>query len=236
MRCVQSNRLIVYPLILTKSQIQVPIDINLVLSTVDDCLHFVTEFFEVISQSAPHIYHSALLLAPKTSIVQKLYGQQLCSPAARVVTGIRDSWDSCSASHRGITNITYAAWSPCGKFIAVCFEDRIGIQDSTTLERVSDLKLPTGHMKATPQTLAFSPDGYILACTYKPVIEPNSSVLFPNISANTHLYTQVKCMCIPLYYCLGCSNRCDHQGDCYLAAGRGSVLQRSDHNHSHHFT
>ena len=169
-------------------QIQVPINVNPLFNTTSDCLRFVTEFFEVISQSAPHIYYSALLLAPPSSVVHRLYGQ-LCSPAARIVNGIPDSWDSCTASHGGITRVSHAAWSPCGKFIAVCFEGRIGIQDSTTLERVSDLRLPTGHMKAIPQLLAFSPDGHLLTCTYHPVIEPNLSVPFPNIFVHTHLYT-----------------------------------------------
>ncbi|KAF9644482.1 hypothetical protein BDM02DRAFT_3150283, partial [Thelephora ganbajun] len=40
----------------------------------NDCFRFVTGFFEVIEESAPHIYHSALPLSPQTSIVRKLYG------------------------------------------------------------------------------------------------------------------------------------------------------------------
>jgi hypothetical protein len=35
------------------------------LELADDCFYFVTTFFEVIGASAPHIYHSALVLAPK---------------------------------------------------------------------------------------------------------------------------------------------------------------------------
>jgi len=63
------------------------------LNTATDCLHFVTKFFEVISQSAPHIYHSALLLAPQSSIVRKLYSQEINSIVRRVVTGVPSSWD-----------------------------------------------------------------------------------------------------------------------------------------------
>jgi len=54
------------------------------LDLTNDCFRFVTGFFDVISLSAPHIYHSALLLSPKKSIVQKLYGPQV-NPLARVV-------------------------------------------------------------------------------------------------------------------------------------------------------
>ncbi|KAF9645707.1 hypothetical protein BDM02DRAFT_3065560, partial [Thelephora ganbajun] len=38
-----------------------------------DCFRFVTGFFEVIDESAPHIYHSALAVSPQTSMVRKLY-------------------------------------------------------------------------------------------------------------------------------------------------------------------
>ena len=46
------------------------------LATARDCFHFVTRFFEVIKLSAPHIYHSALELSPKSSIIQKHYHHQ----------------------------------------------------------------------------------------------------------------------------------------------------------------
>ena len=188
MRYVLSDNLVVGPQTLTCTQIQIPIDVNPLLHTTADCLRFVTEFFEVISQSAPHIYHSALLLAPPSSVVQKLYGEMVCSPA-RVLTGIPDSWDSCTASLGGTTGVNDAAWSPCGKFVAICFEDRVGVQDSTTLERVSDLRLPTGLVRFTPESLAFSPDGHMLACTYEPVVEPNVSVHSSYNGIYTHLHT-----------------------------------------------
>ncbi|KAF9645715.1 hypothetical protein BDM02DRAFT_3067637, partial [Thelephora ganbajun] len=38
-----------------------------------DCFRFVTGFFEVIDESAAHIYHSALAVSPQTSMVRKLY-------------------------------------------------------------------------------------------------------------------------------------------------------------------
>ena len=68
-------------------------DVTSLLNTATDCLYFVTSFFEVISQSAPHIYHSALLLAPQSSIIQKLYGQETHSMVKRIVTGAPSSWD-----------------------------------------------------------------------------------------------------------------------------------------------
>ena len=148
---------------LTQIQIHKPADVSAVLSTAADCLRFVTEFFEVISQSAPHIYHSALLLAPQLSIIRKLYSQQICSPRARVVTGIPDSWDSCTASTGVSTESCCATWSPCGKFVAVSSGGGVEILDSNTLERLSVLRFNVV-MAWFIQSLVFSPDGCLLAC------------------------------------------------------------------------
>ena len=45
----------------------------LTLDLANDCFRFVTGCFEVINASALHIHHSALVLAPKNSIVRELY-------------------------------------------------------------------------------------------------------------------------------------------------------------------
>ena len=153
-------------LTLTKSQIQEPTNTNILLDTAADCLRFVTEFFEVISQSAPHIYHSALLLTPQSSIVWKLYNQQIYS-LARVVIGMPASWDSCTATARTMDKVHHAVWSPCGQFIATGFLGMVLVQDSNTLERLSTLKPPNSLSNYLPVSLTFSPDGNLLACAYK---------------------------------------------------------------------
>ncbi|KAF9645858.1 hypothetical protein BDM02DRAFT_3064500, partial [Thelephora ganbajun] len=43
------------------------------LDLANDCFRFVTGFFEVIEESAAHIYHSALPVSPQISLVWKLY-------------------------------------------------------------------------------------------------------------------------------------------------------------------
>ena len=138
-------------------------DTDPLLGLSTDCLRFVTEFFEVISQSAPHIYHSALQLAPQSSIVRKLYCQQIGSPMARIVTGIPSSWDSCTASAGDVTG-GCAVWSPCGNSIAVGSIGKVTIHDSNTLECLSILKSPQEFESI--QLLAFSPDGCLLVCSY----------------------------------------------------------------------
>ena len=159
-------RVILGLLIFTKSWIQVSVDVSTLLDTAADCLRFVTEFFDIISKSGPHIYHSALQLTPQSSIVWKLYSQQIHSPVLKVVAGVPASWDSCTASAGAPAGVEHATWSPCGLFVAVVFEGTVQIQDSNTLERVSVLKPPAYPIHPFPKFLAFSPSGCLLACSY----------------------------------------------------------------------
>ena len=143
------------------------INVDSLLNATADCLRFVTRFFEIISQSGPHIYHSALQLTPQSSFVWKLYNQQIHS-VARVAIGAPASWDSCIARVETTQKIHCAVWSPCGQFIAVGVGITIEIRDSTTLERVSVLKPPSNPCCSTYyfayDLLTFSPDGCLLAC------------------------------------------------------------------------
>ena len=148
--------------VFTQSQAQATADIKILLETITDCLRFVTEFFEVISESGPHIYHSALQLAPHSSIVRRLYGDWIHSPLLRVAIGVPTSWDACVASSGFSTAVRGAAWSPCGRFVALGLEVATEIRDSNTLEISSILKPP--YARFAPQSLIFSPDGRMLAC------------------------------------------------------------------------
>lgn len=187
---------------LIRSQIQASNDVSSLLDTTIDCFRFVTEFFDVIRQSGPHIYHSALLLAPRSSIIRNLYSQRICSPVSKVVTGVPAEWDSCTASAGTTTEVRHATWSPCGQFIAACFDDAIQIRDSNTLERVSELKPSSNRPGEIPKFLAFSPDGRLLACLYQ---APDWLATFPVFvlvltSAQEHANL-----------CLGYPDRCGHQ-------------------------
>ena len=154
-------------LTLTRNQIRGSVDVDFLLDTTTDCLRFVTGFFDVIQQSGPHIYHSALPLAPLSSVVRKLYSQQICSPVTKIVTGIPALWDLCTASVGGATKFSGVIWSPSGRFIATGLGKTIQIRDSNTLERVSVLNFPTSHTGMCLVPLAFSADGRLLACKYQ---------------------------------------------------------------------
>ena len=163
----------------SRFDIQVSVDVNTLKDTVADCLRFVTEFFEVISQSGPHVYHSALQLAPRSSIVRKLYGQQMSSPMARIVTGVPVSWDSCVASAGAMENALHAVWSPCGRFIACAFGNKVQVRDANTLERVSVLEPRSKVSDVFSAFVAFSPDGRTLACMFRG--KYTKSVLSPRL-------------------------------------------------------
>lgn len=146
-----------------RTQIKVSVDLKPLFDTATDCLRFVTEFFEVSSESAPHIYHSALPLAPTSSIIRKLYGQHISS-AVRIVTGVSPSWDSCTAIAGGELSSCHAIWSPCGQYIATGSGQDVHVHDSTTLEVSYTLKF--SRPGDDPKFLAFSPDGHFLICGY----------------------------------------------------------------------
>ena len=153
---------------LTRGQIHTPTNVDGLLDTATDFLCFVTEFFEVISQSVPHIYQIALLFAPKSSVVRKLYGQHITLFESRIATDVPDSWDSPTTSDRAQIEVNCAVWSPGGHLVAVGWVDRVELRDSNTLKSLLILKPPNDSpgMVLTPQTLAFSPDGNVLACAY----------------------------------------------------------------------
>ncbi|KAF9785412.1 hypothetical protein BJ322DRAFT_1108847 [Thelephora terrestris] len=161
------------------NEIKVPEDFQPLFDTAKDCLRFVTEFFEIIRESAPHIYHSALPLAPASSIIRKLYSKQISS-VARVVTGNPTSWDSCTA----IAAITSrgATWSPCGQYVATSSGRDIEVRDSTTLEISYVLKF-TGPEKLSEDCHVFSPDGQLMIGVYcdtsrssRPEFQPRSEL------------------------------------------------------------
>ena len=138
-----------------------------ILNMARDYFHFVTKFFEPISVSATHIYHSTLELSPLSSIVRRLYyHQRHTSP--RVIFGKQDSWDQwLTASSRGSRwdRSRCCAWSPCGQFIAVGYKHGMEIYDSLSLEHLSTL-MPTKSDWGSMDQLAYSMDGRSVASAF----------------------------------------------------------------------
>ncbi|KAF9642143.1 hypothetical protein BDM02DRAFT_2540684 [Thelephora ganbajun] len=128
------------------------------LDLINDCFRFVMGFFEIISTSCPHIYHSALPLCPRNSIVRSLY-ESHARPFARIVRGLPDSWESSIAAAWFPSWIFTAVWSPCSRFIAISLGGRIGILDAVTLSRVTTLYSPEDCLA---NQLVFSPNTRLL--------------------------------------------------------------------------
>ena len=150
------------------------------LDLANECSRFVTGYFDIINVSAPHIYHSALVLTPKTSIVRKLYGAH-ARPFVRVVHGELMSWGPNTATTTRPVAIRLAVWSQCSRFIAITQSYTavmVDILDSATLQRLQTLEPPQG-ISTSQMALAFSPDSRMLTCysgsSYDP--DENASVV-----------------------------------------------------------
>ena len=106
------------------------------LDLIRDCIQFVIAFFEVISTSAPHIFHSALPLSPQMSIIREMYNQH-AAPFVRVVQGTPFSWEPAVATTHLDNFEGEAVWSPCNRFIAVVKRESVEVLDAVTLSRLN---------------------------------------------------------------------------------------------------
>ena len=130
------------------------------LNTARDYFYFMTKFFEPISVSATHIYHSALELSPLSSIVRRFYHHQRRPPLPRVIAGTPDSWNK-SIHLSGVFDYSSYIWSPCGQFVAARTQGTVEIRDPLSSELLSTLTKPGVSLTGE---LAYSPDGRSLAC------------------------------------------------------------------------
>ena len=138
------------------------IQASLTLNLVEDYVRFVIAFFEIINTSAPHIYHSALPLSPRTSIIHEMYKKH-ASPLVRVVQGMLDSWERVVATAHFGGFLFNAVWSPCNRFIAVTKARSVELVDVVTLDLLRVFETGDATHK---QQLGFSPDSHFLTlCT-----------------------------------------------------------------------
>ena len=117
-------------------------------------------FFEVVSDSAPHIYHSALPLSPQSSVVYKLY-KQYANPFMRVVQGLPISWGPIIATLH-IDNPCTPIWSPCSRFIILPSNMTTDILDAVTLKKISTLDINEN------RSFCLTPDSYFLVERHTP--------------------------------------------------------------------
>ena len=119
-------------------------------------MHFVIKFFEVISTSALHIYHTAIPLSPQGSTVHKLY-DKYAFPLARVVHGLPLLWEPIAGTLH--THGPSPIWSPCNRFIAISNKDtKTYIVDAVTLKKLNTFECDGSHGRQ----LCFSSDSHLL--------------------------------------------------------------------------
>jgi len=122
-----------------------------------DAHQFIINFFIPISESAPHIYISALPFAPADSLTAQHYRSQL-SNTLSVISGHNHSWTANINVLQGhIGDVWSVAFSPNGRWIASGSSDKsIQVWDAETGKMVSG---PFEGHTGDVLSVAFSPDG-----------------------------------------------------------------------------
>jgi WD40 repeat protein len=126
----------------------------------DDCERFVLKFFDVMEQSAMHVYHSALPWNPTSSVVRRLYRSDLMMEV-KLVDAVDDAWNACIREIRVNGEPHAIIYSPTGALIAVYTRYRMLLFDSMTGVERASFDTP-GHV----YSIDFSPDDSLvmLAC------------------------------------------------------------------------
>ncbi|KAF9644576.1 hypothetical protein BDM02DRAFT_927883 [Thelephora ganbajun] len=128
-------------------------------SLAEDCLRFTMHFFNLIQQSARHIYHSALPLSPASSMLRSaILGEKV-----RITGyyGRPDNWGPVVRTIKGASG-GFTCMTTIGYRIAAACDGTVGIYDSVT--GVLRLSLSPEH---PIQAMIGSPDGSILFCTHQ---------------------------------------------------------------------
>ncbi|KIM46585.1 hypothetical protein M413DRAFT_421887, partial [Hebeloma cylindrosporum] len=128
-----------------------------ILAFARDAQKFVRMFGNIIEQSTPHLYLSALSFTPQSSTIYRTFADEVFQ-IARVSSRPITSWPVCQNILQGHTDIVTAiAFSPDGKHIISGSQDKtLRIWDAETGNAVG---LPLeGHDEIVWQ-VAFSPDG-----------------------------------------------------------------------------
>ncbi|KZP31119.1 WD40 repeat-like protein [Athelia psychrophila] len=122
-----------------------------------DGISFLRAFASIISESAPHIYISAIPFAPSASILRLQYCS-LMKNTLCVETGARKNWPACEqVIEAGAHGVKSVAFSPDGDRIASGSNDKtISILDARTGELVAG---PFDGHTSVVDSVAFSPDG-----------------------------------------------------------------------------
>ncbi|KAJ6532351.1 WD40-repeat-containing domain protein [Mycena capillaripes] len=141
-----------------------------------DAIRFLAGFAPLIAQSVPHIYISALALAPRESLVRRQYASSFCQTFC--FTGpLGDNWSSMLKVFHGHTDgVLSVAWSPDGMRIVSGSKDKtVRIWDSETGNVVVG---PIEGHTTDVTTVLFSPDAQRIVSgesIYSSIHDPSQS-------------------------------------------------------------
>src|SRR5258708_24971529 len=98
-------------------------------SLAEDCLRFTMHFFNVIQQSAPHVYHSSLPLSPKSCT---FYSMSIWRTRITAFYGRSNAWGivlrTITAGSKRVTSMTTFGH----RIAAACDDGAVDIYDSVT--------------------------------------------------------------------------------------------------------
>jgi WD40 repeat protein len=131
----------------------------ILLKLIDDCERFVLRFFDVINESAMHIYHSALPWSPMSSLTRQLYQMQMTTEV-KLVNAIDANWDACLREIPYLGTLNAIAFSHKGSALAVVSEEHVKIFEAGT-------GVATFEIDESVISVAFSPDDDMLVCGFE---------------------------------------------------------------------
>ncbi|KZP18430.1 WD40 repeat-like protein [Athelia psychrophila] len=126
---------------------------------VQDGIKFTRAFMSVILESAPHIYVSAILFAPSTSIISQQY-TCIMGNTLRASTSSRSDWPSCEQAIDASEIVLSVAFSPEGDRVASGTGRTIQVWNAHTGELVAG---PFKGHEGPVNSIAFSHDGARIA-------------------------------------------------------------------------